>query len=291
MVKTTLVTVADDRFGWKGGKYSKTQDKINALFKNNPWFGIDEFKSWKWHHLIQTEFYRSNKLMLDNPNPAMNGRAYKAFVIWDALKESQDGDFVIYVDTSPEMWFPFSYTSIIDSSKYDLNIAKNLCVNNNGILTVHVKWDGSKHLKKGDIGKHTHANFTLDRCIRIMDCWQYRNSLQHASGMIVIQKSKQTMEFGEQWYFYNQSPECAALGPPTLDPTQYNNMTYWVEEDKNKIGHRHDQSISGLLVNKMCNNLVEIPDDTNGLHPYNLLNFCKKLETYTFVNSNAVEKS
>lgn len=291
MVNTNIVTVSDDRFGRKDGKYSQTQDKIEALFKNNYSFGINKVHSYKWKDIVQTEFYRSNKAMLDNPDPCMNGRAYKPFAIRETFLTLNEGDFLIYVDSSPEMWSTFSGITILDSLRYDLNIAKDLCRRNGGILSIHVKWDGEKHLKNGQVGKHTHANFTLDRCINTMGCQQYRSSLQHASGMFVVEISKKSRDFVDEWFCYNQMPECASLGPATEDSTKYANHSYWVAEDKIKIGHRHDQSISGLLINKMNNDLVEIPEDTNGIHGYNFLNFCKKNTKYTFINSNTIDNS
>lgn len=286
----TLVTVSDDRFGRKDGKYSLTQDKIETLFRNNSHLNITKFKTWKWSHLIKTDFYQTNKMLLDNPDPSMNGRAYKAYVINEALTSIPNGDFIIYTDTSPEMWSAFATNTQISPTKYDTKILKQMCTNNNGILTAHVQWNYGMHLSHGVLGHHTHANFTLDKCINKMGLQQYRPSLQHASGMWVIQKSPATSQIIEEWLFWNQIDECASLGPATTDPTKFQNHIYWKEEENIKIGHRHDQSISGLLINKMNNNLIVPPENMDGFHPYNFLQFAKIGLNYTFINSNRIHE-
>lgn len=273
--KVVFVTVSDDRSGRKEGKYSETQDKVLSLFKNNPTFGITDFAFWKWEDIKDSEFYRSNKKMLDYTDPAMNGRCYKPFVILEAMKSVDDGDFVIYNDISPEWWREWDPEQRIHPRNYKLEIIKNLCVHNGGILTSDVTWYSS-----GTIGDHTHENFTLERCIDKMGMGDYKYSLQHASGMMVLQKSKKSMDFIEEWLYWNLIDECASLGPVENDQTVISK--YWNEEvtKHGKIGHRHDQSISGLLINKMGNRLVK------NLQNYNFLSFCKVDFSYTFIESN-----
>lgn len=287
----TLVTVSDDRFGRKEGKYGVTQNKIETLFRYNPHLNITKFKTWRWPNLIATEFYKKNKAMLDNPDPSMNGRVYKPYVIHDAMLAIQNGDFLIYTDTSPEMWSAFNTDTKISGIKYDTNILKTMCHNNNGILTAHVQWNYGVYMAHGELGYHTHANFTLDRCINKMGLQKHRSSLQHASGMWVIQKSPATSQLIEEWLFWNQIDECASLGPISTDPAKLLNHAYWKEEEHVKVGHRHDQSISGLLINKMNNNLIVPPENMDGFHPYNFLQFAKTNINYTFINSNRIHGS
>lgn len=277
-----LVTVSDDRSGRKNGKYAETQDKIEAIFRNNPKFGITRFSMWKWPDIENTDFYRENKQFLDNIQADMNGRAYKPFVILEGLKMLSNGEYLIYTDVSPEIWSKLNEDTKIDLNIYNIKVIKHLCDINNNILTIHVKWNDSEHVPQGSPGNHTHALFTLDRCIQKMGLWEYRNSLQHASGMWVIRKSPETLMFVEEWLYWNLISECASLGPSN------NDRSYWSEEYQNKVGHRHDQSISGLLINKIGNNLLEIPEDffITGLNPYNFLQFTRLDVEYTFINSN-----
>lgn len=277
--KVTLVTVSDDRFGRKGGIYGQTQQKIEKIFNNNPQFGIDKIKSWTWDDIVQTSFYTDNKVLLDNVDAARNGRAYKPFVIKHALEFADHGDFVIYTDASPEMW-PMSEDFKI-GPEFNLDMIKYLCANNGGILSCFVKWD-TRPIPKGGLGIHTHENFTTNLCMERMELTQYAKSFMHASGMMVFQKTDQTMKFVSEWLYYNCIDECCALGKADVP----NDYSFWPDETT-LIGFRHDQSISGLLMNKYNMKLVDIHYDT-GIHTYNFLNFCRSDLSYNFIDSNSV---
>ena len=120
MNKVALVTVSDDRSGRKNGKYSETQDRIRTIFEGNRDFGINELFFWKWDDILSTDFYTQNKKILDQFDPAMNGRCYKPFVIKEALEKLDDGDLLIYNDVSPEWWPMDLYT--IDQNIYSLDV-------------------------------------------------------------------------------------------------------------------------------------------------------------------------
>jgi len=274
--KTLLVTVSDDRSGRKGGKYSETQDRIKNIFSSNDWFGITDFSFWKWSDIVETEFYSNNKQILDQFDPAMNGRCYKPFVISEGLKMLNEGDFLIYNDVSPEWWNMDS----IRKDLYDLQVIKDLCDKNGGILTADVTW-----MCNSDVGEHTHENFTTERCMEKMGMLNFKYCLQHASGMIVMRKSKKSIDFVQEWLKWNVDPECASLGDANTEPVSPEKCIceYWHEEVKNhgKVGHRHDQSISGLLINKLGNKLVRNRGD------YNFLSFCRKDLNYEFIDSIA----
>jgi hypothetical protein len=298
MSKTMVVTVSDDRFGRKGGKYAETQAKIKHIFKNNPHFGISEVQTWTWDDIKNNQFYADNEMLLRHTDPSKNGRSYKPYVILEALKSLNDGDFLIYTDCSPEMWnMEADYR--INLTEYDLNILKELCIRNTGILTAHVKWDNTTHVEKGLMGFHTHEFFTSERCMKRMGLMDYKYSLQHASGMIVLQKNNRSMEFATEWLEWNLIDECGSLGPAKDD-------SFWADWHEfelgkgtehlwdevysiGKIGHRHDQSVSGLLINKMNNKLIETVDwyeRPTGVHPYLFFNFCKPSYVYNFFDSN-----
>lgn len=51
-----------------------------------------------------------------------------------------------------------------------------------------------------------------------------------------------------------------------------------------KLGNRHDQSILSMLLNQQNFDYVDIV--YNELSPYNFLNFCRRDQAYTFINSN-----
>ena len=275
MEKTILVTVADDRAGRKGGKYLETQKKILSLFKANPWFGILDFYFWTWEDIAASDFYKENKKILDQFDPAMNGRCYKPFVILEGLKSIDEGDFLIYNDSSPEWW---EDVNSIEIGRHDLTIIKDLCVKNGGILTSDVTW-----YCNNEMGDHTHENFTTERCMEKMGMLKFKHCLQHASGMIVLRKSERSVQFVSEWLKWNVDPECASLGDVNTDPVFPDKCIceYWHDEvaKYGKIGHRHDQSISGLLINKMGNRLVKNTGD------YNFLSFCIRGRDYQFIDS------
>jgi hypothetical protein len=81
---------------------------------------------------------------------------------------------------------------------------------------------------------------------------QYKYSLQHASGMIVLQKTEKSINFIEEWLKFNLIDEAASLGYINDDTKNHNhfNNNFWMEEHINKSGHRNDQSIFSLLTKK-----------------------------------------
>jgi hypothetical protein len=278
--KVILVTVSDDRFGRKEGLYELTQKKIEYIFRNNDQFGINDFLMLNWANIEQSNFYKKNKSLLKNTDAARNGRAYKPYVISEGLKKINEGDFLIYTDCSPEMWSIDKEIEI--HPYYNIEILKKNCEGNNSIISAFVKWD-TRPILKGCLGIHTHENFTTNRCMKKMQLEKYSSCFMHASGMLVIQKLPHTVQFVKEWLYWNCIDECASLGRSEIE----NDYSFWdYSEEFTKMGHRHDQSISGLLINKMGNNLIDIIHDTEGLHTYNFLNFSREDKEYEFINPN-----
>ncbi len=279
--KTLLCTVSDDRFGRKEGLYQATQKNILNLFQFNPHFGIKDFLMLTWDDISKTKFYEDNKTLLDNADAARNGRVYKPYTIKTALDSLNEGDFLIYTDCSPEMWkiSPDFYLG----PELNLKVLKTLCTQNNGILSYFVKWD-TRNIGAGELGIHTHDNFTTHRCIDKMGLQQHSANFMHASGMIVLQKSQRTVDFVNEWLYWNCIDECACLGRANV-PGDY---SFWdFKEEFTKMGHRHDQSISGLLINKMGNNLIDIVHNTS-FQTYNFLNLCLPNYKYSFIDPNTI---
>lgn len=275
--KTFFVTVSDDRSNRKGGRYRETQNKIFDIFTNNKQFGIDSLFFLKWSDILNSQFYTNHKKLLDHIDPAYNGRCYKPYAIQQALKQAEEGDFVIYNDVSPE-WWEMASDYYIDPKKYDLSVIQHLCVTNGGMISAKVSWMAVD----GSFEPHTHEYFTSDRCMNRMNMQSYRYCLQHASGMIVFQKLKKTVEFVDEWLYWNVIDECGGLKHIETGKCFWEN-----EANIGKLGHRHDQSISGLLLNKINHKLIEVkpywsPSPTK---TYNFLSFCLKNESYSFVDS------
>lgn len=281
MTKTILVTVSDDRSGRKGGKYGATQEKIREIFANNKFF--DKQLHWKIDHILHSEefpeisnFYNENKELLDELDPARNGRLYKPFVISQSLKQIEDGDFLVYNDCSPELWEKFEEDVVLDKI-YHITTIQNLTTYNNDFLTAFVRWD-DKQIFDGEYGKHTHDLFTLETCIDIMKGEHCRHSFQCASGMICIRKTPATVALVDSWLHYNKIKECSCMN---VDETE---ESYYSRKPGRKLGNRHDQSVLSMILNQQNYNYVDIL--YNDLNPYNFLNFCRRDTIYNFINSN-----
>jgi hypothetical protein len=231
-----------------------------------------------WSMIQRSTFYKENEILLSNKDAAKNGRAYKPYVIKEALDQLADGDFLIYTDCSPEMWDSVP----TDDGLYKIHVLQDLCNFNNGILTCFVRWDTRPIVNNG-LGIHTHRNFTTDRCIIKMGARQWEDSYMHASGMIVLQKNTLSKMFVEEWLHFNLDPDCCALGNPNIE----DDYSYWDEYEKRyKMGHRHDQSISGILLNFHNPKLIDTPKTE--INPYNFLNYCKIGADYNFIDSNTL---
>lgn len=280
MSRTILVTVSDDRFGRKDGAYKQTQYKIaHILISHNPNFGV-ELLQWDWTKIQHSDFYKAPKIktLLDNQDPARNGRAYKPLVIQHELHKLAFGDYLIYNDCSPELWpMPDNYEI---PGKYNLAVLHDLVRINGGILSAFVKWDKQTPITNG-LGIHTHDNFTTDRCIKRMDAENHRYDYQHASGFIAIRKTEETVEFVREWVHFNCIDECAGMGRAEVA----DDYSFWDAEELHKMGHRHDQSISGILINKRGGNLIDLPA-YEGINPYNFLQYCRRDVEYQFISSN-----
>jgi hypothetical protein len=311
-MKTIFVTVSDDRFGRKGGKYKETQDRIHDLLKTKS-LSIDRFAMWTFEDIEKTSFYEEcivkgttvehdiihpvskvvimpkgriipDKRLLDFVDPAGNGRVYKPLCIKEEFDKLDQGDYLIYNDCSPEIWDYFFANPYADLKEFDLGVVKELCERNGGILTAHVRWNYQDHVENDVPGCHTHENFTTDRCMIEMGLSHYSHSLQHASGMIVLKKNERSTKFVDDWLYWNSNSYCGGIGPE-WDPL------FWFNEviTKGKIGHRHDQSVSGLILNSIDNKLIQSLDwyeRPKGSHPYNFLFYCKKGYNYRFFDSN-----
>ena len=262
MSKLHFVTVSDDRFGRKAGQYASTQKMVKDMLSSADHLKISDLFFWKFDDILKTDFYKKNRDLIDNPNPDMNGRCYKPFVILDSLQRIGDGDFLIYNDISPEHWIDVSF----DSEFIDTDVIKDLCDSNKGILSSEVIW-----IVNNEVSPHTHENFTTEMCIETMNMRDYRYSIQHASGMMVLRKNKTTIDFVREWLKWNSMPECASLS--SLDGS----VNYY---DSKKLGHRHDQSISGLLINSMNGKIVKY------IEGYNFTTFCRKNFPYQFIETN-----
>lgn len=258
MPKTILVTCSDDRQGRKGGQYSKVQERVHKLF----WGSGIHHCGWTIQDILREWDYS----ILREIDPGMNGRVYKPLTILYELSRLDEGDYLIYNDVSPEIW-----NGVESLEGFDFNVIRDLTDVNGGILTAFVKWDYINIPQYGK-GLHLHRYFTLNSCMDKMGLRHHENSYMHASGMMCLRKCDKTMKFVEEWLYWNLDPECSAL-------------KNWEQERDFKVGHRHDQSISGLLLNRMNADAIDILH--NNMNAYNFLQFCFPKAKYEFIPLNS----
>jgi site-specific DNA-adenine methylase len=83
-------------------------------------------------------------------------------------------------------------------------------------------------------------------------------------------------------FFYLDPPYFGAEMEKYYPDYNWEHKDYYQDEVERygKIGHRHDQSISGLLINRMNNRLVK------NVGKYNFLDYCRIGYEYSFIESN-----
>jgi len=283
MNRVFFVTYADDRAGRKEGKYVRTQKFISEFLTHNRDFGITNQLHFNFDHYSRSDVFLRNAHWQSDPVPDNNGRCYKPWAIKQALDSANMGDFIIYNDCSEEHWRHLctlpqksginSPPSRINPNTHSIVVLKEMCCRNKGILTTYVSvppYNGINHDPMSN--SHDHEHYTLDSCMDAMNMRKYAKSFQHASGLIVLQKNNESIQFVNEWLHYNQVPACATLEA-------------WGEEHHKKMGHRTDQSISGLLINNINNDLV-IQHDFDAIRPYNFLSLCAMRHPYSFISSN-----
>ena len=164
---------------------------------------------------------------------------------------------------------------------FDISIIKDLCRKNNDILTCFVfgySNEGEGYWRGGP-GPHTHERFTTPICMKYMGLSHLKYKLQGASGMIVIRKTKETFDLVKEWLHYNTIPECCRLRDIRNKTEETIENNYWkdgLKENYKLHGHRHDQSILGLLLNRRNNTFI-IPPYYEKYSELNHYNFFKIL--------------
>jgi len=310
MNKTYFVTTSDNRSNRKGGLYQVTQDKVKILLeKYQKNLQIDYLRFYNWEYMYNDkQFYNKYKYLIEWINADINGRIYKPYYILKTIEEANEGDFIIYNDVSPEIWdFPLNNEETFIkriSPHYNLNCLKDLCISNNGIACFYPYY----YYEKKYI--HIHKFFTTKECLLKMDSDKYKNSLQAISGILCFQKNKHTLKFVKEWLEKLSIIECASIcnitrigiktGP---EIRVYNNEFFestdgsltndiWndnVKEDPSIKGHRHDQSVFGLLINKYNYNIYFMNQPYLVTeNPWNFFNLCfgNFKQRFTAVNSN-----
>ena len=202
--------------GKKGGgnfwdKRQKNMNEVSLKYGN-----IDGVFSWSKNDLIQTDFYKENKSILDQPRGA-GYWAWKSFIIFDSLSRIDEGDFIIYYDVGGKQLGSFEINVDVDP------IIEWTLQNSNGILPGFYRPD--------TLNKH----YTKKDCFFYMGCdkEKYWNHPQIGATWSIWQKNDLSMEIISEYMEYSQDSRVIT---DSLNQSGGENNTGFID-------HRHDQSI------------------------------------------------
>lgn len=214
-------------------KFYEFQDKaISIYLMDLDCFSPIPFsKNW----LLNTEFYKQNKEILDTPRGA-GLWLWKPFIINEILKVIENDDAVLYADCG-DLVLPglISY-----AKKYMMN---------NDIFLISA---GNKNF--------TNKKYTKKECFIEMNCNEekYFNEIQLEAGICGFKKSNFSTKFVNEWLNW-----CCKKS--IIDDTK--DMAI---QDKDFIDHRHDQSILTNLQIK-----YDVPVDFLGARRFFVGNYFK----------------
>ncbi|MCW6038017.1 FkbM family methyltransferase [Spirulina subsalsa FACHB-351] len=185
-MKLYLLNYADDRFGYKGGRFLKNQARLNESAQNQ---GINHIVSWTWPKLAATSFYAEHKEYLDK-NRFENGAVWKPFIVQQLLQEIEQEDIIFYYDCG-------AYTI-----NRPVSILIDLCLRNGG--TLFHEW-GEKNLK-----------YTKRDAFVYMDCDspRYHNAVALQNTWFLLQKNEFAEKFVSEWLRYNLDERIASYVKP-----------------------------------------------------------------------------
>jgi hypothetical protein len=221
----TVLTYADDRFGRKGGGYKSTQLFIRETLHYHP--DVKEVVTLDEKDLFNSALYREFKDWYDRPlHSGGAGNGFKPFFMLEVLARMSDGDYLLWHDSSPEIWDRNK-----DYTKIRLKELMSICTQNRGILVP--AWPDLL----GD--KHTHEMMTSPQCMDIMRVNRYIKSPQWCTSWVLVQKSEYVARLMKEWMHFMTKEECASVD-------------YSKEENRSAnpkfVEHRYDQSVLTLLM-------------------------------------------
>jgi hypothetical protein len=208
--KLHLLTYADEL-------YEKAQAE---LVNHAASLGVfDSIKNAKREYLIQTDFYKDNKYILDKPK----GGGYccwKPWIILNILNEIKEGDVLLYMDSAD--WInsmadvygaPYAYSFMKDEILTKMQ-------NNDILLTA---------------GAFPNKDWTKRDCFVGMMCDEekYHNAIQIEAGVMLIKNTSKSREIVEEWLRY-----CKVSSIITEDENIFNLPNFSTFKE-----HRYDQSV------------------------------------------------
>jgi hypothetical protein len=192
---------------------------LRELLASGRQFGIDHVRPWYPHTLRQTDFYRQNRFVLDQPRGA-GFWLWKPYIIQRLLEEISVGDMLIYSDAA---------ITVIGS----LTPLFDLCVSAGGVLVFAGHYDG--------IGGRPNICrvWTKRDCFVLMGCdnESYYSAPMLDAAFIVLSKTAKAETLVREWLEYCKQPAILTDGP----------NVHGRENLPGFLAHRHDQSVLSLL--------------------------------------------
>lgn len=213
--RVTLLNYADDRFRHHGPKYKHSQQVMSESALRH---GIDSVFSWNWEMLASTPFYRDHREYLERPY-RLNGFVFKPYITLCALEELNEGDIIIYYDSSDGgRYFDTSVIPLVE-----------MCVANGGTL-IH-QWG------------ETNQKWTKRDCFYFMglDTPEYHRATAMQATWFVFEKNKFTMEFVREYLHYTLDERIASYK---------NDRVCGLPDLPGFVENRGDQSVLSLLAHK-----------------------------------------
>ena len=190
-----LVTYADENF----------EDKQQFLHQTHKERFIHHPYNKGW--IDKTDFYKENQTILDNSVGA-GWWIWKPYIILDAMKNSNEGDFIVYCDCG-DMFSP-GLQSYVESTISDDDICLLL------------------------LGNDANRKYTKRDCFIEMNCDEddYHQSTQLEAGFMVWKVCEQSIKVVTEWLEFCKNPRIINNDPSTLG-----------DELPGFIAHRNDQSV------------------------------------------------
>lgn len=196
-MKIAFCTYADNNYK---AKQATLHEAVSTM-------GFDHLFRFDRQWLTQTDFYYTNKFILDQSR----GGGYwlwKPYIILQAFEKLAYNDALLYLDSGDTI------------SPGILPFIKNAMAHRDILLT---------------LGDRVNKHYTKRDCFVLMGCdtEDYWNCLQIEAGVILIKKTKQTIELLQEWLSY-----CSDFRISTDSKNEYE-----LDNFDGFIDHRHDQSV------------------------------------------------
>lgn len=190
-----LVTYADENF----------KDKQQFLHQTHKERFIHHPYNKEW--IRNTDFYKENQTILDDPKGA-GWWIWKPYIILDTMKNSNEGDFILYCDCG-DMFSP-GLQSYVESIVSDEDICLLL------------------------LGNDKNGKYTKRDCFIEMNCDEddYHQSTQLEAGFMVWKVCEQSIQVVTEWLEFCKNPRIINNDPSTLG-----------DELTGFVSHRNDQSV------------------------------------------------